>query len=236
VGRLGKVLRRLKLSNFNEYYDYVCNDKSGAALSELIERISTNHSYFFREQEHFSFMRSVILPDISAPLRIWSAGSAAGEEIYTIAMILDDYFGQDLKNHDIGLLATDISDSVLEQAMRGIYPVVKTKEIPPGYFSKYFDYLDNDKVSIKPFLKDKVLFKKLNLMSDVFPFKGKFDIIFCRNVMIYFDTVTRDKLIGKFYYNLNNGGYLFIGHSESIPRWNSPLKYIKPAIYRKIKT
>lgn len=242
VGRLGKILCRLGFSNFNEYYEYVCNDKSGGALSELVDKISTNHSFFFRETDHFSYMRSVILPDILTSLenpqarsiRIWSAGSAAGEEIYTIAMILDDYFGRGLKNYDIGLLATDISYSVLEQARRGIYPAAKTKEIPPEYNLKYFDYLDKENVSIKPFLKEMILFKRLNLMEGLFPFKGKFDIIFCRNVMIYFDAATRENLIRKFYNYIKQGGYLFIGHSESIPGGSSRLKYIKPAIYKKI--
>jgi len=242
VGRLSKILRRLGLSTFNEYYEYVFNDRSGLALSELVDKISTNHSFFFRETDHFNYMRSVIFPDILAALenqqtksmRIWSAGSAAGEEIYTIAMILDDYFGQVLNYYDIGLLATDISYSILEQARRGVYPTAKTNEIPPEYKLKYFDYLDKENVSIKPFLRDMILFKRLNLMDGLFPFKGKFDIIFCRNVMIYFDSLTRENLIKKFYNHIKNGGYLFIGHSESIPRGSSKLKYIKPAIYKKI--
>ncbi len=242
VGRLGKILRRLGFSNFNEYYRYVCGDESGGSLSELVDRISTNHSYFFRETEHFSFMKSVVLPDIvnsqenrqDKSVRIWSAGSAAGEEVYSIAIVLDDFFGQDLKNYDIGLLATDISYSVLEQAKRGIYSVVKAKEIRPEYKIKYFDCPDKENVSIKPFIKSMVLFKRLNLMADKFPFKGKFDIIFCRNVMIYFDAAARENLVGKLYKYLKNGGYLFTGHSESIARESSPLKYIKPAIYKKI--
>jgi chemotaxis protein methyltransferase CheR len=243
VGRLNKILRKSGFETFQEYFKYVSNDTTGRALSDLIDRISTNHSYFFREKDHFEFIRNTILPELIAgkklagnkTLRIWSAGCAAGEEVYSLSILLHDYFGNSINAWDIGILATDISLNVLTQAREGKYPIEKISEVPPLLFNKFFTAEGRDTYLIKQCIKDMVMFKRLNLMNNDFPFNGKFDIIFCRNVMIYFDTQTRNRLVERFHRYLQDGGYLLIGHSESLGRENGSFKYIKPATYRKLR-
>ena len=242
VGRLNKVLKNLGLTSFREYYHYVTEEQSGQALSALVDKISTNHSFFFREKDHFDFLQSTILPTLALrkkegetqSLRIWSAGCAAGEEIYTIAMIVREFLGQDLSGWDTGLLATDISLAVLNEARKGVYVLDKIKEVTPQYRSKYFTLYEGEKAAVREDLKSMVLFKRMNLMRDKFPFKGKFQVIFCRNVMIYFDNATRLNLVNKLADFIEDGGYLFIGHSESLGRENGRLKYVRPAVYQKI--
>lgn len=242
VGRLNKVLKNLGFSSFKEYYHYVLEDDTGQALSALVDKISTNHSFFFRERDHFDFLMNTILPSlamrklegVTPSMKIWSAGCAAGEEIYTISMLIREFLGSDLSGWDVGLLATDISLTVLNEARNGIYPIEKIKDVAPQFRAKYFNLSGNDKVAISEGLKSMVLFKRLNLMREKFPFKGKFNAVFCRNVMIYFDNATRLNLVDKLIDFIEDGGYLFIGHSESLGRENNRLKYIRPAIYQKL--
>lgn len=242
VGRLNKVLRNLGFGSFKEYYHYVMEDETGQALSALVDKISTNHSFFFREKDHFDFLVNTILPQLAEKkknetnptLRIWSAGCAAGEEIYTIAMLVREFQAENYQKWDIGLLASDISLTILNEARNGVYPIEKVKDMATQYRTRYFTLAGNDKVAISDELKSMVLFKRLNLMREDFPFKGKFDVIFCRNVMIYFDNATRLSLVDKLTRSIEDGGYLIIGHSESLGRDNCPLKYVRPAVYRKV--
>lgn len=238
-GRLNKLVKELGFNTFKEYYHYVVEDKTGKALLHLVDKISTNHSYFFREIDHFDFLKNKIFPELrqksaKKELRIWSAGCAEGEEVYTIAMVVKEFFSMDFNLWDIGLLATDISFSVLEEAKEGIYPPERLQQMPSYFKNKYFKILDSEHYEVKKEIKDMVLFKRLNLMNESFPFKGQFDIIFCRNVMIYFDSQTRQRLVQRFYNYTKEGGYLLIGHSESLIKEKCPYKYLKPAIYRKI--
>jgi chemotaxis protein methyltransferase CheR len=167
-------------------------------------------------------------------VRIWSAGCSSGEEPYTLAIILKEYLDVNLLNLDTGILATDISVSVLETAAEGIYPADKISQVPPLYRQRYFSPLKDGNWAVKQCLKDMVLFRRLNLMSREFQFKGLFQVIFCRNVMIYFDKATQQGLIEKFYRYTEPGGYLLIGHSETINRGTGLYKYIKPSVYQKI--
>ncbi len=239
--RLQKILRKETFKSFEEYYNYLVNDKTGTALSELANNISTNYTYFYRENEHFDFFVEAGLKEIlkkkvnqkSNDLRLWSAGCSSGEEPYTIMMMMMQKMGDMYKKFDAGILATDISLKALDTAKKGIYDPDKLKRLPAGYDQKYFDKIDDNSYQIKDFVKNEVTFRRFNLMNDIFPFKKEFDAIFCRNVMIYFDNDTRATLVRKFYDFLEVGGYLFIGHSETIRRGIVNLKPIAPAIYRK---
>lgn len=240
--RLNKVVKELGLNSFKEYYGYLLSDNTGDSITQLLDKISTNHSYFFRESGHFDFMTNGALQEImtnkknenSNSIKIWCAGCATGEEPYSLAMVLKEYFNKDIINWDVRILATDISYPALTQSQSGIYQKEKIEPIQPMYRTKYFKKRDDDKYQIDENLQKMILFKRLNLMDENYPFKGKFDIIFCRNVMIYFDKITKDALINKFYRYLNNRGYLFIGHSESISRETTPLKYVKPSVYKRV--
>jgi chemotaxis protein methyltransferase CheR len=239
--RLRRELLSGGFESFGEYYDHVVRDASGRALLTLVDQISTNHTYFFREKEHFDFLMSDVLPGITGKqkngmkkVRIWSAGCSSGEEPYTLAIILKEYLDVNLLNLDTGILATDISVSVLETAAEGIYPTDKISQVPPLYRQRYFSPLKDGNWAVKQCLKDMVLFRRLNLMSREFQFKGLFQVIFCRNVMIYFDKATQQGLIEKFYRYTEPGGYLLIGHSETINRGTGLYKYIKPSVYQKI--
>ncbi|HBC93787.1 MAG TPA: chemotaxis protein CheR [Pelotomaculum sp.] len=242
AARLQKVLLSGGFGSFQEYYEYIIQDTSGEALLNLVDQISTNHTYFFREKEHFDFLINIALPEISKgqrnngrrKVRIWSAGCSSGEEPYTLAMILKEYLGDNALYMDAGILATDISFSVLETAMAGIYPADKMLQVPISYRQRYFSLLKDGNWAVKQCLKDMVLFRRLNLMSREFRFKGLFQVIFCRNVMIYFDKATRWELIEKFHRYTEPGGYLLIGHSETLDREAGLYKYIKPSIYKKI--
>ena len=225
-------------SSFEEYYRTVVDDDSGGKLLELIDRISTNHSYFFREADHFDFLRTAALPSLlelerikdTQTLRIWCAGCAGGEEPYTLAMVLADFLEPEYDTWDIGVLATDISTSALQQARKGEYAQQKIAGVPAEY-RKYLRRLDNDHYEIVDKIKKPILFKRLNLMREDYPFKGKFDIIFCRNVMIYFDQNTRKGLLSRFHRYLHPSGYLFIGHSETLGRGTGLFRYLMPTVY-----
>lgn len=243
TGRLGNVLLSKNMNSFSEYFDYVVSDRSGQAAVELINKITTNHTFFMREEEHFNYFQSVVLPYLNKSvsdkdLRIWSAGCSSGEEPYTIAMIIDDYFGKEKLLWDTKVLATDISSNVLEEARRGTYSSDDISHLPPQWQQKYFNCIMTGSTSkecaeLTQRIRNEVIFRKFNLMESVFPFKRKFHVIFCRNVMIYFDNDTKTRLVNKLYDLTEDGGFLFIGHSESLNRDKTRYKYIMPALYRK---
>ncbi len=236
-GRLHSLVRQNGWASFSEYYDEVMNDESGRELLQLVDRISTNHSYFFREADHFDVLTQRILPDLidrfgdERKLRIWCAGCASGEEPYTLAMVLDDFFGTEYSAWDIKILATDISSTSLAKALDGVYPETKFAGLPARY-QKYIVRQNAEHVEVSPRIRNRVLFKALNLMRDSYPFHGTFDIVFCRNVMIYFDLETRGRLLAKFHRYMTPGGYLFIGHSETLGRNTELFSYVKPTVYR----
>ncbi len=239
-GRLNSLVKSLGHNSFEQYYEAVVHDRTEKSLLSLVDRISTNHSFFFRETEHFDFLTATILPEIcerllekgSRELRIWCAGCAAGEEPYTIAMVLREFFGFDINKWDVGILGTDISKTALQQAVNGIYTSNKV-EAAPARYKKYFKELGNDSYSVDDRIKAMVLYKRLNFMREEFPFKGKFHVIFCRNVMIYFDRETRNRLIEKFHTHMHEDAYLFIGHSETLGRDTQMFRYVKPTVYKK---
>ena len=242
AGRLSKRLRELELSTFTDYIEYLSADKTGGELSELINRITTNHSFFFRERDHFDFLSQAVLPEIEEggkmksggpSVRIWSAGCATGEEVYSISMLLKERYGQRLSAIDPGLLATDISLAALTEAKAGEYAEAKLRELPVNYRNSYFFKKDESTWAISEDIRSMVMFKRLNLMADSYPMKGLFDAVFCRNVMIYFNPESREKVVNAIYRYVKPGGYLFIGHSESLNRETCPFEYVRPAVYRK---
>jgi len=205
VGRLQKVLRKRQLSSIDEYCNFLINEKSGEALEELANQISTNHTYFYREKDHFDYFKKVILPEVeeryrnSTPkdLRIWCAGCSSGEEPYTLVMILLQHFGMNYSSWEAGILATDISAKVLKSAVTGKYDVDRLRNVPPELLSRYFKKEGNDEYLVSDTLRKEITFRRHNLMNEKFNFKRRFDAIFCRNVMIYFDTKTRNELVSR---------------------------------------
>lgn len=238
MGRLHNVLLEKNFESFSEYFNYLLTDKAGEAIDTLINKITTNHTFFMREIDHFEYFKNVVLPYlISAKrdkdLRIWSAGCSSGEEAYTLAMIVHEFFGIEKNGWDTKILATDISDNVLDTAIKGVYSNERIASLPAQWKLNYFKKLDNEKSVLVDKIRNEVIFRKFNLMTPAFPFKRKFDVIFCRNVMIYFDHLTKAELVKRFYNGSEAGGYLFIGHAESLNRSETEYRYLKPAIYRR---
>jgi chemotaxis protein methyltransferase CheR len=238
VGRLQNHLRRSNFESFSEFFDYVVNDRTGEAITLLINKLTTNYTFFLREIEHFDFFKGTVLQHIvktekSRDMRIWSAGCSSGEEPYSIAMCVADFFGDSKGGWDSKILATDISERVLSLAAEGRYLSESLESLPASWRANYFVRAGGEYDQVVDRLRREIIFRKFNLMESVFPFKKKFHIIWCRNVMIYFDAQTKKALIDKFYEQTEPGGYLFIGHSESIARSDTKYKYVMPAIYRK---
>ena len=239
VGRLQKVLIQEGFDNFSDYYKHLISDKTGQAVTTLIDKITTNYTYFMRETTHFYYFRDKVLPQLTSTikdndLRVWSAACSTGEEAYTLAMIIDEFFGIKKTSWDTKILATDISEKVLKTAQRGIYSKERIDPLPSAWKFLYFEKYDDENYIISNKIKNEVIFRKFNLVEKEFPFKRKFHTIFCRNVMIYFDNETKAQLVDKFYDYLEVGGYLFIGQSESISREASKFRYIMPSVYQKV--
>jgi chemotaxis protein methyltransferase CheR len=241
-----RLQRRLKILNYNsfrQYVDYVFSSQGlREEVSNMIDAVSTNKTDFFREPLHFEFLNEQGISGIinktgKSKLSIWSAGCSSGEEPYTLAMVMKEFSaaGQFI---DFNILATDISDSVLQHAIVGIYTEEKTRTIPYDLKKKYLLKGKNaysNKVRIIPELRSKIDFRKFNLLTTDYSAMGKFDIIFCRNVMIYFEREVQFRLLKQFCKSLNDGGYLFLGHSESITGYTLPLQHIQPTIFMKTK-
>lgn len=241
MGRLHKLLVELGFDTFTDYYDYLISDKTGEASSVLIDKVSTNHTYFMREPEHFEFFKNKVLPYLkqkkekenNRDIRLWCAASSTGEEPYTLAMIMTEFFGSESQYWDKKLLATDISNRVLECAKHGIYSKERINALPPVWKLRYFQQYDQNHMQVADEIRKEVIFRRFNLMTPTFVFKKKFDVIFCRNVMIYFDQATKDRLVEKMYNHTEPGGYLFIGHAESLNLRTTKYKFIMPAVYQK---
>jgi chemotaxis protein methyltransferase CheR len=236
-GRLGTYISGLGFKNYQAYFDFAQNDPSGDELVTLLNKLTTNYTYFMREKDHFDFYTKKILPWIdtelkSKDLRLWCAGCSTGQEVYTLALLTLEYLGVRASSWDHTILASDISNKALDTARLGSYPAEDLAELPSNWQKQYFTTLDTRLYSVIDTLKKSVVFKRLNLL-DPFHFKSSFQTIFCRNVMIYFDSQTKTELINKYYDVLVRGGYLIIGHSESISSLKHNYQYIQPSIYRK---
>jgi len=241
VNRLQKILRQYGYDSFEAYFEAIQQDRSGQGISELIDAVSTNHTFFFRESAHFDFMMREALPETmnrllqtnSRDLRVWCAAASTGEEPYVLAMLIRGYLGTQHSQWSAGVLATDISNRALETAAKGEYTSERLEQVPPRYKNTYFEKIGADRYRVKESLRKEVLFRRFNLMNPTFPFKQPFHIIFCRNVMIYFDHRTRDELVNKLFHFTQPGGYLFIGNAETLGRGSCPYRYLAPSIYQK---
>lgn len=235
-GRLSNLIEKKGFKNFSDYIkDIKLNGKD--EITTLVNKLTTNYTYFYREEQHFEYITKIILPNEeinnkTKTLNIWSAGCSSGEEPYTIAMVLDDYFKLKAPQWKINITASDISENVLLKAREGIYEEENIKKLPEHFKKRYFEKIDGDKYKVTKDIRKNIEFKTINLMGNL-GMKNKFDVIFCRNVMIYFNTDTKMKLINKFYEANKDDGYLLIGHAETIQRDKSKYNYIKPAIYKK---
>ena len=239
-GRLSNTITQAGFGSFHDYIEDVFRDVSGAKINMLMTKLTTNYTYFMREVTHYKFMEETALPYWTSvirdhDLRIWSAGCASGEEAYTTAMVLNEWFGPKKKDWDTTILATDISVKVLEIARQGIYPEEHFENLPREWRDKYLTMIDRDEYKVKDTLAKEVVFSQFNLMGEFSRFKKKFHIIFCRNVMIYFDTPTKAALAKKFHDVLEVGGYLFIGLSETLSGISGDLEQVSPAIYKRVK-
>ena len=239
--RLQKRLRELCMHSHEEYCEYLFSPEGmDEELVKLVDVVTTNTTDFFREPRHFDFLSANVLPQLHArrnarPVNIWSAGCSSGEEPYTLSMVLSE-FGRLNPGFSFSILATDISTQVLRMAVRAIYPESKIAPVPVECRKRYLlRSKDRQKtlVRIAPEARSHVRFRRLNFMEE-FNFDGQLDVIFCRNVVIYFDRPTQEVLFSRFCRKLKPGGHLFIGHSESLAGMDLPLEPVAPTVYRRI--
>jgi len=240
--RLAKRLRALNMEKFAEYIKYAVNDSTGKEFTTLIDSLSTNLTSFFREIQHFDYLRQVFYPAMLARkrknsnfrIRVWSAGCSSGEEPYTIAItLLDMLAGQG--RWDTKILAKDLSTKVLAMAKEGIYDEQRVAPVSAQQKQKYLiarNKGSNEVYEVSNSLRDIIVFAQLNLMGS-WPVQGPIDFIFCRNVMIYFDKPTQERLVNRYWELLEPGGLLFTGHSESLTGINHRFNYVQPTIYSK---
>jgi len=235
--RLMKRLRALQIPSIKAYMNLISSEQGRAEIHTLIDVMTTNKTSFFREAAHFDYLAEVILPELDQQrLRFWSAACSSGEEPYTLAMVLRENIPA-IDKKDVLILSTDISNRMLETAQTGVYSQERMTDVPRALIQKYFErYPDGleKRYRVGAALRKIVRLAPLNLMQ-AWPMKGPFDVIFCRNVMIYFDRPTQQELVNRFYDLLMPGGYLFVGHSEGLSGVRHAFQYMKPAIYRKRK-
>lgn len=239
--RIGKIIRKRGLPGFAAYFEMIVEDESGEELVKLLDAVSTNLTFFFREEKHFEYLTETWLPAWQSKrrqplpkIRGWSAGCSTGEEPYSILMSLLEKLGTD-GDVDIRILGSDISTRVLSIAAEGTYPEEKFRSVPAGLRLKYFHKVNTGQglyFRAGDELVRRALFRRINLMEP-FPLRNPLDFIFCRNVMIYFDRPTQQTLVNRFHQSLAPGGILFIGHSESLNGVNHPFRYVAPSIYRR---
>jgi chemotaxis protein methyltransferase CheR len=237
--RLRRRLQALQMVSFREYQQYLAGRGGERELIALIDVITTNKTDFYREPGHFDFLTRAVLPALTAgsgrPLNVWSAGCSSGEEPYTLAMVLSEY-AEERPGFQFSILATDISTRVLEKARLGVYEIGVIAPIPPEAKRKYLlKSRDRSRpmARVAPEIRSRVDFQRLNLMDADFALPHPMDVIFCRNVVIYFDKTTQGQLIKKFFRNLRPNGYLFMGHSETLHGFDVPLAQVAPTVYRK---
>jgi chemotaxis protein methyltransferase CheR len=241
--RLQKRLRELNMTTFKDYIDYVFSkDGLNGEIIHMLDVVSTNKTDFFREPVHFDFLSNTVLPEFvqqragSRTIKVWSAGCSSGEEPYTISIVMAD-FAEKNPGFDFSIIGTDISTQILQKAVDAVYKEERVTIIPLETKRKYFlrskDRV-NPTVKVNSDLRKRVRFGRLNFMDNYYDIPETFDIVFCRNVLIYFDRETQEKVINKLCDKLRPGGYFFLGHSESIMNMQVPLKQVKPTIFQRL--
>lgn len=237
--RLARRLRALGLKTFVDYLTLIDSDKGEPEIGNLVNAITTNLTKFFREDHHFNHLKTVVMPDLlqsikdghQSRIRVWSAGCSSGQEPYSIAMTMVEAAPR-IGDMDAKILATDLDTNMLATGREGVYRTTDVDHMPGPYVDKYTEAVDQDKVQVKASLRRMIAFKQLNLLHR-WPMKGPFDAIFCRNVMIYFDTPTKTALVERFTDILRPGGWFFLGHSESMLARTVNLQGHGSTIYRK---
>lgn len=240
--RLGKIIRREGFAGFREYFREIDTDTTGRRLVQLLDTLTTNHTYFYRESDHLKWLSETIIPDTielnkketSKEIRIWSAGCSTGEEPYTIAIHLMES-GVLPEAFQLKILATDLSTQVVQRGREGIYKAEKLQKIPSYISKRYFRGIRSESGKVFQIagpIRRLVTFRKLNLLEP-FPFRKQFDVVFCRNVMIYFDKQIQQRVVNKLYEVVKSGGYFVVGHSESLSGVSHQFEYVAPTIYKK---
>lgn len=241
--RLHKRLRELNITSYQEYSKYIFSKEGTEEIIKMIDLVSTNKTDFYREPKHFDFLRETVLPEFAmrhgrgSKLKIWSAGCSSGEEAYTLAFVISDYLLENSNPFDYQIIGTDISTRILQKANDAIYPEKRVEPVPIETKRKYLlksKNKDNKLVRVVPALRAKTIFRRLNFMDDTYNVDNDFNIVFCRNVLIYFDRPSQERVINNLCSKLKKGGYFFLGHSESINGLDVPLVQLKPTIFLKI--
>ncbi len=241
--RLSKHISELGLDSFDAYYKHVVTADQGDELIRLLDRVSTNETHFFREPRQFEFLVNQVFEEWRAKaatgvkpkrIRLWSAGCSSGEEPYSIAMLLLDHFPRH-NGWELEILATDLSTRVLDKAQAALWPIDKAQEIPEKYLQQFMlrgTGSQNDQMKAGAEIRSLIQFERLNLNDERYPVAGRFDAIFCRNVLIYFDTPSRTRVIERLIDRLAPSGYLFVGHAESLSGITDRARHVMPTVYR----
>ena len=235
TSRLSSLLAEEGHTNFTQFVSQLLRERNPQKIEKVLNRLTTNYTFFMRETEHFEFFTKVILPELvrkyqhKKVLAIWSAGCSSGEEPYNLSMYIKDFLGPQASQWDTRILATDISQKAMAKAKQGIYELPDT--LPPAWRKKYFRQVQGNRYAVSQEIRDNVIFQTFNLMDPI-KFRIKFDVIFCRNVMIYFDQPTKDALVRRFYDATNPGGYLMISHSENLSK-DAPYATVAPSTFQK---
>lgn len=235
--RLGKRMRLLGFEDFGEYCDYL-RSANEDEITHVVDALTTNFTSFLREERHFQYLVGEALPGLLAnkqkSFQVWSAACATGEEPYSLALYLAEHFPLN-DGWDWRVVATDISTKALAKARAAIYAEDRLTTLPPGWLRRYFQRGEKEWAGhyrVRPALAERVEFKQLNLLG-TYPFQRPFEVIFCRNVMIYFDRQTQEKLVNQLQQHLVPGGWLMVGHSESLTGLSVPVQCLRPSVYRK---
>ena len=237
--RIQQLRRELGAHSAEEVVECYLQDPNEQVLAKLADYLSTNHTFFHRESEHFDEMQRRVLPELKGALaarrdlRVWCAAASTGQEPYELAMWIREILGPEIAQWKAGLLATDISSRALTIARRAIYERPEVESLPSRLRHKYTKAIGTGQVQIVQSIRKDVVFRRLNLLEEGFPFRARFHVIFCRNVMIYFDRSTRMDLIGRLIRWLEPGGYLFVGRAESARGFESDLRFIQAGMYQK---
>jgi chemotaxis protein methyltransferase CheR len=235
--RIAKRMRALAINSHEDYVDYLDQDKSGDEITFFLDVISTNVTSFFREIQHFEYLKNILrnwIANGKTKVRIWSAAASTGEEALSIAMAVQEVIGE--RPFDYKILATDISTSVLSRAQQGTYDAGQMQNVPESQRRRYFQAVRKGDATVYRVcnkLKRRILYRRLNLSRPPFPMRSQLDIVFCRNVMIYFNETIRNRLVAEIHRQLLPGGYLFTGHAESLSSLKTSFTYIQPTLYQK---
>ena len=235
TSRLSTMVEAEGFKDFSQFVANLLKERDPQKIEQVLNRLTTNYTFFMRETEHFDFFTKVIMPELvrkyekKRSIAIWSAGCSSGEEPYNLTMCIKDYLGLQASRWDTRILATDISQKALAKAKQGIYEVPDT--VPTAWRKKYFKKVEGSRYAVSPEVRSNVIFQTFNLMDPI-KFRTKFDVIFCRNVMIYFDQPTKDALVRRFYDATNPGGYLMISHSENLSK-DAPYRTVAPSTFQK---